>query len=241
MKPFSRVLLAAMTAALILVTPVSGQGPDGQPPDGPPPDGGPGGSEGRNLTPEQMIQRRVEMLDRQLNLTPAQEKKITEILKKESKSAPAAKTTASASRRDRLNKAKSTENGREKVDAEIKKVLTPAQAKKYGEMSSRNRGQFSADNQIQRLDARLKLTAQQKQKLRVILENQSKEMQKMTPQQNGQEVDREKMRANFEKMREKTNKQIEAILTPQQKKEYAAMQKERQERMQTRQNTGQQQ
>ncbi len=194
----------------------------------------------RNWNPERMIEQRVSMLDRQLNLTPEQEKKITEILKNSYQS-PSRESGNTSSRRARLNQDRAANNTgqREKVDAEIKKVLTAEQAKKYDTLpQGRQRGGMgmSVENRVEQYATRLKLTDDQKKKLQSIIERQDEErrasFEKMRESRGSGSSDaqREAMTKTMQAQNEKFAKEIDSILTAEQKKEHAAMQKELMER-----------
>jgi len=201
------------------------------------------GQERRGFNPEQMIDRRIQFLDQQLNLTPDQEKKIRAIMEKSFKTPPpaAGSSAGASSRRARLNQDRTTTDPRSQINAEIKKVLTADQAKKYDSLPQQGprqgqfgRGGMNIDDRVEQMTQRLKLTADQKKKVRAIYEKQGEEMKKMF-EQAGQNGNREAMRETMMKQREKNEKEIEALLTAEQKKMYAAW---RQEMSQQRQRGG---
>lgn len=244
MHTITRTLLAA-TAAFVLTAPsaVLAQNP-------PAGNNGPGRG---NWNPEQMVERRVSMLDRQLNLTSDQEKKITEILKKAYQPPSQGNNTQgntgnrAASRRDRLNQDRNANSSsqREKTDAEIKKVLTPEQAKKYASLprgGMRGGMGMSVEDRVEQYNTRLKLNADQKKKLQTILERQDTErrasFEKMR-ESSDREASRETMMKTMQAQNEKFTKEIDSILTAGQKKEHAAMQKEFTDRMRSMGRNGQ--
>jgi Spy/CpxP family protein refolding chaperone len=199
----------------------------------------------RGFDPEQMIERRIQSLDRELNLTPDQEKKIRAIMEKAFKNPPPregapSQDRSASSRRDRLTQDRNTSNPMSQLNTEIKKVLTPDQAKKYDALPQPGRGfgqggrGFSVDERVKTITERLKLTADQQKKIRALYEKQNEEMRKMFEQMS-QGGDREAMGETMRKQREKNEKDIEALLTADQKKAYAAW---RQEMTQQRQRGG---
>jgi len=82
---------------------------------------------------------------------------------------------------------------------------------------------------LEELKTRLTLTDAQFAKADTILQAQTAEMTKIRESSGG---DREAMRSAIMDLRAKTDKQIEAILTDEQKVEYKKLQEERAQRMQ---------
>ena len=91
-------------------------------------------------------------------------------------------------------------------------------------------GGFSRSNPYSQLD----LTEAQQKKMAALQQEQSAATRKMFEELRGGGGDREAMRAKFTEMREKTNKQIEAILTDEQKKKFKETQSQRPTRPQGR-------
>lgn len=218
---------------------------------------------GRGFDPARFIDRRIEQLKTELKLTADQEKKIRAIYQ-EAMSAPRQQnaqqgnatqqrngSSGAASRRDRLVAERNTNannaSGRNQIDEKIKKVLTAEQVKKFDAMprgfGGRGGGQFDPAQMIQRrldsMERDLTLTADQKTKIKAILEKSGNSMrQAFQPPQQGQEPDRDAMRAAMEKIRTQEAKEIEAVLKPDQVKKYRAQQAEQQQRMRERQQNG---
>jgi Spy/CpxP family protein refolding chaperone len=241
-KTITRFFIMIAAAAILLTPAVFAQNQNRS-------NQGPGQGQ-RGFNPEQMIDRRIESLDRELNLTPDQEKKIRAIMEKAFKTPPprngAPAQGGASSRRDRLNQDRNTSNPASQVNAEIKKVLTPEQAKKYDALPQPGRGGFgqgargfSVDDRVKQISERLKLTSDQQKKIRAIYEKQGEEMRKMFEQM-GQGGDREAMRETMQKQREKNEKEVEALLTADQKKAYAAWRQEMSQQFQRGGNGGQQ-
>ncbi len=85
----------------------------------------------------------------------------------------------------------------------------------------------------------LTLTADQKTKIKAILEKSGNNMRQMfQPQQGGAQPDREAMMAAMQKARAQETKEIEAVLKPDQVKKYRAQQAEQMKRMQERMQNG---
>src|SRR5690606_32065407 len=81
------------------------------------------------------------------------------------------------------------------------------------------------------LTEKLKLTEDQKAKVKTIFLGQSAAMTKMRTENSG---DREAMMASMKKLNEENDAKINALLNADQKKAYAEWQKERQENMRNR-------
>jgi Spy/CpxP family protein refolding chaperone len=217
-----------------------------------------GGGQNRNaqrFDPAKMVDRMMERLDKEVTLTADQKKKIRAIYEKSFKEAPkppaasdSAKTTTDKpnSRRERLNQSKEMGNQTKEmgnrmnaINQEIEKVLTPDQVTKFRAMAKQGGG-FSVDSRIERLNTTLKLTDDQKKKIRPIYEKESEKMQKMRESmQEGQ--DRTAMMESFRKVREETDKEMLKILTVEQQKKYKEMQEQMRQRMQNRGQQPQQQ
>lgn len=190
--------------------------------------------------------RMVERLNRELSLNADQQKKIKAIYEKAFKSAAQSGdsvATGAAARRQRIAQQNNAQDDfrkrMEKINADIKKVLTPEQQKKFDAMPRFGGGRgMSVEDRIARLDERLKLSADQKTKLKVIFEKQNQAMQKrfeeMRQNTDNSQTARDSMRKTMEADRAKNEKEIESILTADQKKTYQAMQAEMEKQMKER-------
>lgn len=107
-------------------------------------------------------------------------------------------------------------------------VLSQA-ANSYAQMGGRMNPQERMKRTLDELKTRLTLTDAQFAKADTILQAQTAEMTKIRESSGG---DREAMRSAIMDLRAKTDKQIEAILTDEQKAEYKKLQEERAQRMQ---------
>src|SRR5262245_21001251 len=92
-----------------------------------------------------------------------------------------------------------------------------------GRPGGRNRA--GAEQQLTQLAADLKLTDQQKPKVKVVLEEQVKKMQELRDDTSLSQQDR---RAKLMTIREEGNKKMKEILTPEQFKKYEEFQQQQQ-------------
>ncbi|KAF0141942.1 MAG: hypothetical protein FD122_1029 [Stygiobacter sp.] len=102
-------------------------------------------------------------------------------------------------------------------------------ANSYAQMGGGMNPQERMKRTLEELKTRLTLTDAQFAKADTILQAQTAEMMKIRESSGG---DREAMRSAIMDLRAKTDKQIEAILTDEQKVEYKKLQEERAQRMQ---------
>ena len=193
------------------------------------------------------VDRMVERLDTTLKLTADQKKKIKALYEENFKARQAQQTTTGTqkqtntttqpqagarpnARRERLTQTRETENRGNELDQKIEKVLTPDQVKKFREMRSQRGRGFTPESRVETLNEQLKLTDDQKKKLLTIFQKQTEQFQKMRESApEGQ--DRTAMMESFRKIGEESDKEITKILTAEQAKKYAEMQKEMQNRM----------
>ena len=99
----------------------------------------------------------------------------------------------------------------------------------YAQMGSGMNPQERMKRTLEEFKTRLTLTDAQFAKVDTILQAQTAEMTKIRESSGG---DRDAMRSAIMDLRAKTDKQIEAILTDEQKVEYKKLQKERAQRLQ---------
>ena len=184
---------------------------------------------GQGQRPQMTTDQRIDQLDKAVSLTPDQKKKIRAIyeVNEKNRTQPPAQSSGDKpnARRDRLNQSQQMGGRGQALNQEIEKVLTPAQVKKL----TASRNQSGIDRQIERLSS-LKLTEDQKKKLRTVFENQSARSQKMREQRQsqgqGQSQDQQAMMDAFRKIQEENNKEIVKVLTPAQAKQYTDMQQQ---------------
>ncbi|HET7623655.1 MAG TPA: hypothetical protein VFM25_00200 [Verrucomicrobiae bacterium] len=94
---------------------------------------------------------------------------------------------------------------------------------------------MSVETQMTRLDEQLKLTDEQKPKVKAVLEDQNKKMQELFGDSS---VSREDRRTKMQSIREDSNKKLKEILTSDQYKKYQDYEKERRNRRGGRRNNG---
>lgn len=97
------------------------------------------------------------------------------------------------------------------------------------------RGRMSIETQMTRLDERLKLTDEQKPKVKAVLEDQNKKMQELFGDSS---VSREDRRTKMQSIREDSDKKLKEILTSDQYTKYQDYEKERRNRRGGRRNNG---
>ncbi len=88
----------------------------------------------------------------------------------------------------------------------------PALAQDSGQ--GKKGGRMNIEQQMERLTTELKLTDEQKPKVKAVLEERNKKMQELSG------VPREERRDKMRPIMEETNKKLEKILTPDQFKKY---------------------
>lgn len=114
-----------------------GQGQQGRP-------GGQGGFNGQRMDPEQMIKMQTQRLTEELKLTKDQETKVTAIYKKYTgnNNNMDFQKMRDASDAERTKMREEMQKTRDKQEAEIKAVLTPAQVKTYDENMKKRQEQM---------------------------------------------------------------------------------------------------
>ncbi|MCX6928558.1 MAG: hypothetical protein NT154_35915 [Verrucomicrobia bacterium] len=95
---------------------------------------------------------------------------------------------------------------------------TPKDAKKGG------KGRMTIEQQMERMTDQLTLTAEQKPKVKTVLEETSKKRQAIMSDTS---VDRSQMREKMQPINEEQNKKMKAILTEEQYKKYEEMNQRR--------------
>jgi hypothetical protein len=101
----------------------------------------------------------------------------------------------------------------EEMNKELKEILKPDQLKRFNQIALQVRGsQAFADAEIQ---AKLDLTADQKDKIKGIQEDSNKKMQEIREANQG---DFQAMMPKFQALRKETNEKTTAVLTDSQKK-----------------------
>ncbi len=170
------------------------------------------------------LEQRVQKLQKELNLTAEQTGQVRQILEYNQQQAQKEREENQGNPEALLNVAKAR---REVVDQQIKNLLSAEQYAKYQEISKNAPG----DEMALRLSERLDLTEEQTAQVEKILLSAREEMQKLRENASG---DRSRNRDQLRSLMEKQDKQIEALLTDEQKKIYGEIKKERREEMRRR-------
>jgi len=90
----------------------------------------------------------------------------------------------------------------------------------WGQGQHERRGMPSPDQQLERMSQQLNLTAEQKDKIKPILEEHAKQMQSL---RNDSSMSREDRRAKFQEMRQNMANEIRPILNSDQQKKWEEM------------------
>ncbi len=170
------------------------------------------------------LEQRVQKLQKELNLTAEQTGQVRQILEYNQQQAQKEREENQGNPEALLNVAKAR---REVVDQQIKNLLSAEQYAKYQEISKNAPG----EEMVLRLSERLNLTEEQTVQVEKILLSAREEMQKLRENASG---DRSRNRDQLRSLMEKQDKQIEALLTDEQKKIYGEIKKERREEMRRR-------
>ena len=88
----------------------------------------------------------------------------------------------------------------------------------------RGRGQFTVEQRLERMTTELKLTDEQKPKVKAVLEEQDKKMQGL------RDLAQDERATKMREMREESNKKMKTILTADQYKQYEEMNQRRRNR-----------
>jgi Spy/CpxP family protein refolding chaperone len=161
---------------------------------------------------DRRITRRVERMDKELDLTDEQEKKIKSIM-----DARVAEIRDARQRHtdDREAMRKEIRSIFEKGRADIEKLLTPDQKKTFAEMiekrRQRKKGRF--ERRMRRVMRQLDLTDEQKGKVRTIFSEAKKKHRAL------RESDADDRRAKMRALRSSTREEIRQVLTEEQRAE----------------------
>jgi periplasmic protein CpxP/Spy len=97
---------------------------------------------------------------------------------------------------------------------------TIAMAQDTGKDAKKGKRGFSAEQRLERMSTELKLTDEQKPKVKTVLEESSKKMQGL------RDVPQDERRTKMQEIRDEENKKLKEILTPDQQEKYKKMQEE---------------
>ena len=106
-------------------------------------------------------------------------------------------------------------------------TMATAQEAKGGKKGGKGGGRPSVDQQVEQMTADLKLTDEQKPKVKAALEDTSKKMRELM---SGGEVPREQMREKMQPIMEEQSKKLKEILTSEQFAKWQKMREERRSR-----------
>jgi Spy/CpxP family protein refolding chaperone len=171
-----------------------------------------------------MVEQRVNKLQKELNLSEEQTNRVRQVLDYNYQQAQKEHEENKGNPEALINAAKARQ---EITDRQMQNVLTPEQYQEYQEISKNS----VTDAAALKLKERLALTDEQTGQVAQIYAATRDEMQKMRENNSG---DRRRMREQMRALIEKQDKQIEALLTGEQKEIYEDVKKERQEEMQKR-------
>jgi len=163
----------------------------------------------------------IKDLDKALTLNDDQEKKIRSVLEERQE------RFRDSGRQGSFRRGGGMLGFRSRADSDIEAVLTDAQVTKYREYQ-RNQ---SFDMRIASLDERLKLTDDQKKKIRAILAVEADKTEKLYADMPEDREARREYFQQFRDIRDATNTEIEKVLTKKQQEEHQKMQEELRERM----------
>lgn len=170
------------------------------------------------------LEQRAQKLQKELNLTDEQTGQVRQILEYNHQQAQKEREENRGNPEALQNVAKAR---RETVDQQMKNLLTAEQYTKYQEISKN----APVEEMTIRLQERLNLTDEQTGQVEKILLSAREERQKQRENASG---DRRQMLDQMRSMLENRDKQIEALLTEEQKKIYQEIKKERREEMRQR-------
>lgn len=170
-------------------------------------------------------QDRLMMMTRYLNLTDEQKKKIKPILDEEAGKIKVVRDDSSLTQDQKREKVRAIHAA---TYERIKPLLTAEQLKKHEEMMTRAgewRWQMaSPEVRLEKMGKDLNLTAEQKAKIKPILE---REQTKMKSIHEDSTLTREQMREQMMTIHRSTYDEIKSILTPEQVKRHESMERAR--------------
>jgi hypothetical protein len=167
-----------------------------------------------------LIEKRLTMLREKLELTDDQTANIKQILLDAEKQAEQDRDLNKGNPRALIAAARER---REMTDRQIENMLTEVQKIKYQEL----RKNIITDDRTSMLVERLKLSDEQALQVQTILIREQEQMEKLR----NSSSDRKEKFSEMRSIREDTDKQIEQLLTEEQKKEYEQLIEGRQEQM----------
>lgn len=172
----------------------------------------------------EFVEQRVSKLQKELNLSEGQTGQVRQILAYNYEQAQKEREENQGNPEALMNAA---EARKEIISRQMQNVLTAEQYEKYQEISKN----AVVDEAVLRLKERLNLTNEQTEQVEAIMTSTRNEMQKLRDNASG---DRRQSMMQGRKLMESQDKQIEALLTDDQKKIYEEIKKERREEMRKR-------
>jgi len=174
---------------------------------------------------ENPLDARIEELDEALDLTPSQEKRIRKLLEERNETGDRFRSHRTPGERKSGGRRGAAFSPRTRLDEEIEAVLVPKQIEKY---RAYKRGK-TVEKRLTLLDNRLGLTADQKTKIRSILEDEAGKIEDFTGNRPASRNARRELFSRLRKIRGETDRNIRDILTAEQLKEYENMVKKMRE------------
>ncbi|MEE9441360.1 MAG: hypothetical protein V3V99_01680 [candidate division Zixibacteria bacterium] len=175
---------------------------------------------------EEWADRHIEILDKELRLSSSQKDQIHPILIEEFNKRQEARAERSEHRRGDRD---SRQEWYDKVHKRIGFILDDRQKKKLKKMEFVR--DWSSDDQLKTLIERLKLTEDQQEKIAKILETANNDRQILMDEMRSGNRDRREMLQAMQGISEDTDKNVEAVLSSEQIKEYQKIKDERRQRM----------
>jgi len=169
----------------------------------------------------------IHMLTKHLDLTDEQVTAIKAIMEEQKEAITSLRSTV-ADDRDAMLKA--VREIKDETEAKILALLTPEQLAKYNELLEKQKGrdkdnfntvQGSGGGYIGYLNRYLDLTDEQAEAIETILEQQRTEIASIRRSAGGENVDRDAIRTDVERIRTQTETGIKALLTPEQLEIYS--------------------
>jgi len=200
--------LAGLTLALLIASPVLAQ-----PPGGRGGRGGPGGFSGLMLLQNESVQKELKLDEEQVAQV---KKKSAELREKHRGEFEKLRDLSSDERREKGRTLMSAVE-EESRDA-AREILKPEQRRRFFQISLQVNGPRALERP--RVQEALKLTDEQKGKIRDILEDSREQMRKAF--ENGQ-GNREEARKKFGELRQQTQDKVNAVLTDEQKETWKKM------------------
>ncbi|HWR17867.1 MAG TPA: hypothetical protein VN577_23765 [Terriglobales bacterium] len=165
----------------------------------------------------------LQMMAKKLNLTQQQQDQLKPIFEQTRQQAQAIKNDSTLTQQQKQEKLKAL---RENTHSQVQTILTPEQQQQMSQMREQRMERMKGARQQmgQRIAQKLNLTQQQQDQLKPIMDKQREQMQAIrTDSALTQAQKQEKMQA----LRQDTQTQVNAILTPEQQQQWQQMKENR--------------